>query len=367
MNSRPFGKPPMISSYQISNFRAFSKVEVEDCCRINVVVGDNGSGKTALLEALFLAAGVSPELILRTFDWRGYPRSQLTGNPEQLHEAIWSDLFFRFNLRQGAVISLKGVAEQNRSVTIKVNSPEKMRVIPPDRTRPHDRPRKVPDNTPIEFVWSIQGHGEVVVRPTFEDGNLHFPGAGGYRHVKGSFFAANQPGSAMEVAARFSRLSRQFESEEFVRKFTSLFSKILDLSLELNAGNPMLFAKVKGIPQRIPLTLASGGMSRIAAILLSIAEQANGIVIIDEIENGIYYRRLPETIAAIVAAAQHYNTQLFISTHSQECLEILAPMVQKAPDEFAFVRVVAGEDGSFVRQFAGSQFAQAILDNIEIR
>ena len=55
----------MVNSFSIKNFRSFNEVKVEGCKRINLIVGDNGSGKTALLEALFLAAGVSPELLLR--------------------------------------------------------------------------------------------------------------------------------------------------------------------------------------------------------------------------------------------------------------------------------------------------------------
>ena len=52
----------MVDSVNIRNFRSFSDVKIDGCRRINIIVGENGSGKTALLEALFLAAGVSPEL-----------------------------------------------------------------------------------------------------------------------------------------------------------------------------------------------------------------------------------------------------------------------------------------------------------------
>ncbi len=357
----------MITSFQISNFRAFRDVKVDNCRLVNIIVGDNGSGKTALLEGLFLTAGVSPELILRTFDWRGYPRSQVSGNPEDLHEAFWSDLFFKFNTKSGAVISLKGTGAQNRSVTVRVNAPEKRRVVPPPRGKSDRMPTLVAETNPIEFIWSIVGYGEVVVKPTFEDDQLKFPGTGGRRYVKGSFFASNQPGSGIEVARRFSRLSRNFQSAEFIEKFRELFGKVEGISLELNAGTPMLFAEVEGLPQSIPLTLASGGMSRTAGILLAIAEQEDGIVIIDEIENGIYYKRMSVIWNAIVETAKHYNCQLFISTHSRECLEVIAPMVQADPEKYAFCRVVAGKDGSIVRQFSGSQFAQAIVDNVEVR
>jgi AAA15 family ATPase/GTPase len=45
----------MIHSIDIRNFRCFERLEIGNCRRINLLVGDNGSGKTALLEAIFLA------------------------------------------------------------------------------------------------------------------------------------------------------------------------------------------------------------------------------------------------------------------------------------------------------------------------
>jgi AAA15 family ATPase/GTPase len=43
----------MIETVELLNFRAFGEAKLLDCRRINVVVGENGSGKTALLEGMF--------------------------------------------------------------------------------------------------------------------------------------------------------------------------------------------------------------------------------------------------------------------------------------------------------------------------
>jgi AAA15 family ATPase/GTPase len=51
----------MIESLEVKNFRCFKDLHLSDLRRINVVVGDSGSGKTALLEALWICAGMGPE------------------------------------------------------------------------------------------------------------------------------------------------------------------------------------------------------------------------------------------------------------------------------------------------------------------
>jgi hypothetical protein len=171
----------MVDAFSIRNFRSFRETKVGDCRRINVVVGDNGSGKTALLEALFLAAGVTPELALRTRGWRGaiHQTHQPQGTPEDLHEALWADLFYKFQTSKPALIRLEGQGVQSRSVTITLNKRGAVRLIAPDRKKPHDRPRVVPAGPakPIVFHWSIKSFGDFSIEPVFMDGKLQFPEA----------------------------------------------------------------------------------------------------------------------------------------------------------------------------------------------
>lgn len=49
----------MFQEINISNFRGISKLNVKGLSNLNLIVGANNSGKTTLLEALFLLIGVS--------------------------------------------------------------------------------------------------------------------------------------------------------------------------------------------------------------------------------------------------------------------------------------------------------------------
>jgi hypothetical protein len=355
---------PMVDSIRIRNFRSFSEARIEKCCRINVVVGDNGSGKTALLEALFLSLGVSPELILRTRTWRGV-EAKVSGTKEDINRALWADLFYKFQTNKSAVISLKGEREQSRSVTVTLNPRGSRKLIPPSRKTP-GAPIRTVSRPPIEFKWEIQGYPDVSVEPTFDKDGLVFPPIADY-YVKAAFFAANRTPASIEVANRFSMLSRTFQAKEFIEKFHHLYSSIKNLSIELSASAPMLFAEVEGLPEQIPLSLASGGMSKLAGILLAMAEQAGGVVIVDEIENGFFHDRLPAVWASILEFSRLYNCQVFASTHSVECLRAVAPLVEKSPEEFCLMRTVLRENGTAIRRFEGEKFAHAVLDEVEVR
>src|SRR5260370_29656716 len=107
----------MIQSLEIKNFRCFESISLRDLTRINIAVGRNASGKTALLEAIYLLLGV-PALTLKVRGWRGMASVyQVTEQPEALN-AIWRDYFYRFEQDRVASIAFRGSPNMTRSLTI---------------------------------------------------------------------------------------------------------------------------------------------------------------------------------------------------------------------------------------------------------
>jgi hypothetical protein len=62
----------ILEHIQISNFRGFDILEIDGFSKINLFVGKNNSGKTSILEALFLIFGMSnPVLPININQFRG--------------------------------------------------------------------------------------------------------------------------------------------------------------------------------------------------------------------------------------------------------------------------------------------------------
>src|ERR1700722_5686540 len=94
----------MLKSLELVNFRCYENLYLQDFKRFNVVVGDSGSGKTALLESIFLVGGSSPEVWMRLRQWRGLsPNFRLTGTRIG-YESLFRDLFYNFQQRKRAKI-----------------------------------------------------------------------------------------------------------------------------------------------------------------------------------------------------------------------------------------------------------------------
>jgi AAA domain len=144
--SRPAGYC-MIESLEIENFRAFKKLSLAKLKPLNIIVGDNASGKTALLEAIFFATGPSPEIGVRMRQWRGFE----VGGPiphTDIYEALWADLFCGFSKNAVIKIDLHGTRNDSRSLTIFYDKSEPI-------TLPlSDKPASMPATyTPVTFRW----------------------------------------------------------------------------------------------------------------------------------------------------------------------------------------------------------------------
>ncbi len=78
----------MIESVKITNFRCFKELSVQSLAPINLIVGDNGVGKTTLLEAVFLALCANPQKALVLRQYRGLD-GQFSGDISQVAEAMY--------------------------------------------------------------------------------------------------------------------------------------------------------------------------------------------------------------------------------------------------------------------------------------
>lgn len=108
-------------SVSLKNFRCFSVFEFRPDRHFHVVIGDNSSGKTALLEALaiFLGHVFRPEnrnLLLRRSDARKVlASSDAHGNNETFDASISGTIYARFSgVSRGTVSQIDGVSLESR-------------------------------------------------------------------------------------------------------------------------------------------------------------------------------------------------------------------------------------------------------------
>lgn len=345
----------MIDLVEIRNFKCYEHVKLENCRRLNIITGDNGGGKTALLEALFFVLGYHVEIGFRLKNWRGIPTAN-GYTPNETEMMLWQDLFFGFDTNRLIQIDSHGSAAETRSVIIGRGSEAPLPGIGVDAT------------APIRFVWKdVAGTvSESIPIPNNYDGSLNYPPTFINIPLECNFLAAQAPVSTHDVANRFSQLSIRGQSDRINSAFSEAFPSVRNISTETVAGIPSLYASVDGVPNKIPLASVSSGMNRIIAGLTALCKPKS-VLLIDEIENGIYYEHLSSVWKMFISAAVENDSQMFATTHSEECLRAFVDSSSHMIDEVVLWRVSKGKSGAEVERFSGSQMKAALDRNIEIR
>jgi ABC-type lipoprotein export system ATPase subunit len=341
---------PMIESIDIRNYKCFEHLHVTNCRRVNVIVGDNGTGKTALLEAIFMALGNTSEFVIRFRQYRGLDGA-FRGPPRKIEESIWRDYFYNLDLSQSISVTLNGTGPEARSVWI--DRGEGATLIPLNAELPASA------NSGIQFHW--KDHAGVVrsAGPEISTAGFKFPDTG-EDLPDFFFFASNQTFSSSDNADRFSTLSRE-KKKEFIKFFSDEYNNwIEDLSIESRVGAPAIYATLNGLSDQIPITSVSGGINKVITILLAIASREQSVVLIDEAENGLFHTHHKAYWKIILRFARDYKSQMFVTTHSDEWLEALALVMESKLDDVALWRVERGNGPPVIRQFTGKQVPAGI-------
>jgi AAA15 family ATPase/GTPase len=350
----------MIETFEIKHFRCFKSLKLPAIKRFNFIVGESGTGKTAFLEALFLVAGGNPEIWFRLRRWRGLGEGPMQFMVKENYEVLFRDLFYRFNQKQGAFIKIIDTEEGKRELEIFYKHSETY-------TLPvQPRPRNAFVIDPITFKWDTRNkvtHSEVI----FEDQSLKMTGNVSVLPV---YLISPQTFSPRENSNQFSLLSRAKKEEPVLSALQSIFKEVQGISLEILAGEPVLHVAVEGLDEKMPLGDLSGGVTKYISIILAILSNPGGVVLIDEIEDGFYYKNLPDLLHNIVYLCDTHNVQLFATTHSYEFLQAMAqaiPAAKRGADDFSLLRFGRGVEQPELTRITGESYEAAIKESFEIR
>jgi len=332
----------MYRSFMIKNFRCFGELELKPLERVNLIVGMNNVGKTALLEALFLHVGPNnPGLSLAINAFRGIERFPV--DPEE----IWGWLFFDKRVSETIELTSSGEHDGRHSLRIYLVEPQESRMVlgdtgPTGPTGPQDRmgPQKPWGASPDETAFS-KAIGSLTTVAGPRELKLEYQDAAGQIGISRAFivppnevktehaqlgplpmgvFLGTHFRSLQEDAVRFSNLERVRRQDEVLTALQILEPRLSRLAVLVTSGVPMVCGDV-GLETLVPLPLMGEGMVRLLSMVLAIANASGGTVLIDEIENGLHYSVMIEVWKAIAHAARQSNAQIFATTHSWECVE----------------------------------------------
>ena len=272
-----------IENIDIKNFKCFKDFKADGFKRVNLIGGKNNVGKTAFMEACYLAKHTANDF------YKALLVIELLRDHRKELEIIQDTNSFDFRFTDAQIYL------NNKSCSLNLVGDDL-----------YTKPEKNQRNGIKQLIEFYQGN----YRPLKIENNSFL-----------SLCNINKE-NLKNLIGDIKFLGKWEESN-------SLLNRLFDVEY-IDYIKDKVFLKQHN--NHIEISDFGGGIQHFIYILLSLFANSNNIIFIDEIENGIHYSILDTLWEVILTISKEQNVQVFATTHSKECIESYARIAKKLDD-----------------------------------
>lgn len=311
-------------SIEIRNFRGIGHLEIDDFSRVNVLLGQNSSGKSSVLECLLLMMGMSnPDLPQNINSIRSRNYSTFADLGYMFHNydfkvkpEINSELFD--DTKRHLALEMTYAFDEKSQASLQNGQ------IPTSETKTFLNTLKMKfdvvsnqQKNSFECSITVSQQGLISNKKLAED----YLEKNSVAFLSADLSAGNPANDLVELAKR----KRKDIVAEYLKSFDSHVTAVEIL-------NNVAYIGVEGIDQLLAVSMMGDGMRRFLNIVAAAANPTNNIILIDEIDNGLHYSAYKKLWEAIFSLSTMTNKQVFVTTHSKETLSHLNEMLEEHPE-----------------------------------
>lgn len=317
----------MIQDVEIENFRCFAKFRHGGFSRVNLIVGKNNSGKTALLEALeAVASGSSAYAFYRASFDRGEVRVAHAPNEYAVDARRW---FHGQELQANSKLSIR--ANSNRLWLI-------VEVV--DQLAGQPQTGKL-------WLQRSSHHTRAIAQMSLPIARNTFLGVGdpsdflafGETLSQPVVFRSTRRTTLADLGPAWAKIVLTPEEDEVVRALQILEPRAQRMAITGSNGDATAQVRLKDESQPVPLATMGEGMTRMLSLAVALVTARGGYLFIDEIESGLHHSVHLDLWRFVVQTARRLEVQVFATTHSKDCLSAIARLHETAAESAADVTV----------------------------
>lgn len=309
----------MITDIEIENFRGLESVKIENLKRINIIAGENNTGKTSVLEAVAIA-GIS----------EGSQIDKVSNNfrTSDLEYNFWLWLITNNLKKKPSNIKLYC---NSKHFEVEINQIETGISVIRDEFQKEQHITQKEE----KFRWKKINVSNFLIK----EKGLEYSLAPIHSNIVSVENKQSTPNSDAELISRvIASIDGEERLQNLLRKIDNRLRRIRYLKLKENPY-PIIYVDV-GDTTAIPLHDFGDGFVKIAKIYSFCMEQKASILLIDEMTNGIHHSILETFWKAIFEMCEQEDIQIITTTHSWESLTTAHKVnTARNKDEMAFYRL----------------------------
>lgn len=343
--------PSIIRNITIKNFRQFEHIEVENLGQFNLVVGDNNTGKTSLLEAFLFTPNKAE--YLKRLALAHIERSQLLPEKETSSNGIESyytfydgfDVLQKFKTvnANGSLFSFQ-IKDGRYSWIYEVNT----------------------DREPQQ-AGSLNSH----LLQYDKDDFVLLEKLPYIENIKSPLIAYGK-GYDSNLAQLYStEIASDFDAnEEFIERMKIAFLPSLR-GIKADSNNDIFLFDRRFGSKQVPLHQYGEGTKKLFKTLLTLTLHKGQRVLIDEVDAGIHYTRFKKFWRVVLEIAKKDQTQIIATTHNEECMvyfeEVLQELGTAFQEESRIVQMKYVANELKAKAFEYDSLYLAIAQGVEMR
>jgi AAA15 family ATPase/GTPase len=311
----------MLENLKIENFRGFESFELQQLGRVNLLVGQNNSGKTSILEAIqLLCSKTKLQSFYGIMSNRGeYSDSDESGSISRPVDI--RHLFHGHEIKQDSQFSISGkdgYIWEKLVVLIEVdqnyNSEKKIsnNIYSDELNKEKDNEALKPNITWFNTTEQKNHDNQkdlLEIKPT-----------------KTQFvtpFSLNSS-EMVRIFEKFVLKPEEKVIEEAVRIIEPSIERIAAVSSTIVSNRGGFAILRSDNHQRVPIGSLGDGTWRMLGLALAIVNVKDGVLLVDEIDTGLHFTAMSKMWKLIWETAKRLNVQVFATTHNSDCWKSLA-------------------------------------------
>ncbi len=325
------------SEIEITSYKIFRDFKIDKLNRINIFSGFNNTGKTTLLEAVYL---LTKQNNMSAF----FEMIKLKNKLDSLSTTYLND-YFDEDMKMSAVFS---------------DTPTEIII---QKYEAKDIDKKNDYLASYKIIATIDDVEITNIAHTFENNPLQRY----YEKIEilcNSIFKSPYFYNRNEIVNTHHK-NVKLKVFDMVIEFIGehIDSQIEDIELTEKNDIKRFLVDSKAFPEKsVDITSYGEGLQRIFEIALSFAYCKNGVLLIDELETAIHYSLLVDFTKFIQELAVKFNVQVFITSHSKECIDAFVTNGVYNEDISAYL--LENKDNTISTKYVGGDRLKYLIENI---
>jgi hypothetical protein len=353
-------------SFTVTGYRAIRHLQIPELGMVNLFVGNNNVGKTSLLEAFRLYASDTPtavlfELVQERGDYRPPAFSRARGSEprvaeeaEALTRAVEGLFYGSYSGLSVDPIRIGAGNDEDHLLTLMLpsNSPGIVQdvFVGPETPLIEIERAGRRSSVPLELFMRRVPIARLETRA------VTFVPAGGFES-----FRLNR------LWDRVASLGAAPEVEDALRTIIPDLERVYLLGEATSRRS--VAVQLKGTARPVPLRSLGDGANRVFGMALALVQARGGLVLIDEVENGLHYSIQEEVWRAILLLSQKLRVQVLATTHSWDCIRAFSSAANDDSGVQGMLhRLERRSDGALrVVEISEEDLAIVVRQKIEVR